>query len=147
MPEFNARTPQEANEPNKLPIVSIANRVRNLLIATRLRTLLIGGGILLFVVVAVPVGLLIYPSSGLAVETVTCDQWLLGKTGECVDTGGSGTVEACKADSRAEVDDATPCRVPPWSTVLRRRIQCLFRYDRGLPQRAGLSSRRGRLTL
>ena len=114
MPDFDTRTRQEPNQPNRPRTLSIASRVRNLLIAMRLRTLLFGGGILLFVVVAVPVGALIYSSSGLAAETVTCDQWLLGKTGECSSPRASGVVvEACKADSRAEVYDGTPCREPP----------------------------------
>src|SRR5215212_6467928 len=83
MPDFNTRKPQEPNEPNRLHIqlianklrslsmaskgrfVSIAKKVRSLLVANRLRTLLIGGGILLLVVAAVPVGLLIYSSSGM----------------------------------------------------------------------------------
>jgi hypothetical protein len=133
MPDFDTRTRQEPNQPNRPRSLSIASRVRN-------------GGILLFVVVAVPVGVLIYSSSGLAAETVTCDQWLLGKTGECFSPGASGVVvEACKADSRAEVYDGTPCMVPPlWSTVLQRRLQRLLRYDTGLPPLAGRSSRRGR---
>jgi hypothetical protein len=101
MPDFDTRTRQEPNQPNRPRSLSIASRVRN-------------GGILLFVVVAVPVGVLIYSSSGLAAETVTCDQWLLGKTGECSSPGASGVVvEACKADSRAEVYSGTPCREPP----------------------------------
>jgi hypothetical protein len=82
MPDFDARKPQERNDPNRVRIQScanklrtlliatrprivlIANRVRNALIENRLRTLLIGGGILLLVV-AVPVGLLMYSSSGM----------------------------------------------------------------------------------
>jgi hypothetical protein len=119
MPDFDTRTRQEQNQPNRPRSLSIASRVRNLLIAMRLRTLLFGGGILLFVVVAVPVGVLIYSSSGLAAETVTCDQWLLGKTGECSSPGASGgVVEVCKADSRAEVYNGTPCREPPSSDPL-----------------------------
>ena len=104
MPDFDTRkTPQEPPEPNRLRFPLMANK---------LRALLIGGGILLFVVVAVPAGLLIYASSGLAAETVTCDQWMLGKTGTCYAPEEGDTVEVCKADSRDEVDDETPCRQP-----------------------------------
>ena len=124
MPDFDTRTPQEPNEPNRLPIMSIANRVRNLLIATRLRTLLIGGGTLLFVVVAVPVGLLIYSSIVLATETVTCDQWMLGKTGECFAPGEGVTAEVCKAEGRHLVDSNTLCRQPPSSPP----PYCTFSY-------------------
>jgi Tol biopolymer transport system component len=101
MPDFNTRKPQEPNEPNRLGIslladklralliaskhrtplivnrsrslltagkqrvVLIADGLRSLLVAHRLRTLLISGGILFFVVAVVPVGLLIYSSSGM----------------------------------------------------------------------------------
>src|SRR5215212_10017002 len=44
-------------------LVLLAERLRSLLVVRRLRTLLIGGGILLFVVAAIPVGLLISCSS------------------------------------------------------------------------------------
>jgi Tol biopolymer transport system component len=82
MPDFDTRTPQKPNEPSRhrtasiadklrallvaarSRVPSIANRVRSLLSATTLRALLIGGGILFFVAIAVPVGLLIYPSGG-----------------------------------------------------------------------------------
>ena len=71
--DFDTQKPQVPNEPNKLRtllsaisprIALIANRTRNLLNANKLRTLLIGGGTLLFVVVAVLVGLRIYSSGG-----------------------------------------------------------------------------------
>jgi Tol biopolymer transport system component len=79
MPDFDTRKPQESNEPSRSRIRSIANRLSSLLSASKIRiqsiartirrplmanrnrTLLIGGG-LLFVMVAVPVGLLIYSS-------------------------------------------------------------------------------------
>jgi hypothetical protein len=64
MPDFNTQKPQKPNEPNKLRIPVIASKFCSLLIATRLRPLLIGGGILLFVAVAVPVGLLLYSFGG-----------------------------------------------------------------------------------
>ncbi len=124
MPDFDTQTRQEPNEPNRPRSLSIAGRVRILLIAMRLRTLLIGGGILLFVVVAVPVGLLIYSSSGLATETVTCEQWMLGKTGECFAPGEGTTVEVCKAGGRHLVDSNTPCRQPPSSPP----PYCTFSY-------------------
>ena len=89
MPDFNTRRPQEQNRPSKLRTALIANKLRTLLFATRLRSLLIVsklrtlfmantlrrllmanrrrslliGGVLLCVMVAVPVGLLIYSSS------------------------------------------------------------------------------------
>jgi Tol biopolymer transport system component len=55
MPDFDTRTPREPDEPNGLRSRSLTDRVRNSLIANRLRTLLIGGGILLFAMVAVSV--------------------------------------------------------------------------------------------
>jgi len=81
MPDFDTRKPQGSDEPNSPRIQSIANRlsslltaskprllsmastVRDSLIANRLRSLLIGG-VLLFVIAAVPVGLLLYSVSG-----------------------------------------------------------------------------------
>ncbi len=60
MPDFDTRRPQEQNVPNEPRIGLIANKLRSAFVATRLRVFLIGGGILLFVAVAVPVGLLIY---------------------------------------------------------------------------------------
>src|SRR5918997_5177286 len=83
MPDFDTRKPQEPNEPSRLRIALIASklrtllitgkpripliahRLRSLLIANKLRSLLIGGVILLFVGVAVTVGLPIYSSSGI----------------------------------------------------------------------------------
>src|SRR4028119_1918832 len=82
MPDFDTRGPQGTNEPSKLRIPSISNRLRNLLIATwprigsianrvrsllianRFRTLLVSGGILMLVV-TVPVGLSVYSSGGM----------------------------------------------------------------------------------
>jgi hypothetical protein len=66
MPNFDTRGPRDSSEANTL------------------RILLICGGILSFVLVAIPVGLLLYSSSGLAAGTVTCEEWRLGKTGYCV---------------------------------------------------------------
>src|SRR5215211_7271551 len=81
MPDFDTRTPQEANEPNrprmrlianrlssllsvgKLRILSIASTLRRSLMAIRLRSLLIGG-VLLFVIAPASVGLLIYSFGG-----------------------------------------------------------------------------------
>ena len=48
---------------SKVRVRLLAERLRSLLVATRLRTLLISGGILLFVVAAIPIGLLIYSTS------------------------------------------------------------------------------------
>ena len=115
MLDFDTRNPHEPNEPNRLRFPLMANK---------LRALLIGGGILLFVVAAVPVGLLIYSSSGpsnrqQAVKTreedvevagtVTCERWMLGKTGTCYAPSEGDTAEVCQAESRYEVDDETPC--------------------------------------
>jgi Tol biopolymer transport system component len=70
MPDFDTRKPQDPNQPNKVRIqvganklrpLLISNRPRMRLVANKLRTLLIGGGILLFVVTTI--GLLIYSSS------------------------------------------------------------------------------------
>jgi TolB protein len=64
MPDFDTRQPQESDEPNGLRSRSLTNRVRNSLIANRLRTLLIGGGITLFVGVGISVGLVMYSLGG-----------------------------------------------------------------------------------
>ena len=53
MPDFDTRRPQEPDQPNRLRSRSPTNGVRNLVSAPRLRTLSIGGAILLCVVVAV----------------------------------------------------------------------------------------------
>src|SRR5215210_7366988 len=53
MPDFDTRKPQEPNEPSRHRIALIADKLRSSLMANRLRAFLIGGGILLFVVVAV----------------------------------------------------------------------------------------------
>src|SRR5215216_7384674 len=78
--DFDTRTPQEANEPNrprmnllanrlsrllsasKHRIFSMASTLRRSLMANKLRSLLIGG-VLLFVIAPASVGLLIYSSS------------------------------------------------------------------------------------
>ena len=83
MPDFDTRTPQRPNEPNRSRITLIANRLRGLLTASKLRilsmattfrrllmanrrrTLLIGGSTVLFMVAAA-LGLSIYSSSELA---------------------------------------------------------------------------------
>jgi Tol biopolymer transport system component len=67
MPDFDTRRPQEQNVPNEPGIGMVANKLRSALMATRLRALLMGGGILLFVV-ALPVGLLIYSPSWLGAQ-------------------------------------------------------------------------------
>jgi hypothetical protein len=113
MPDFDTRTRQAPDEPNRPRSLSIASRVRNRLIAVRLRTLLIGGGILLYVVVALPVGLLGYSYSGRAPKTVACDELALGKLGDCSAPTEGDTVEVCKADSRAEVESLARCRLAP----------------------------------
>src|SRR5215211_1712368 len=81
MPDFDTRKPQGSNEPNRPRMTSITNRLSGLLsaskhrilsiasalrrslIANRYRSLFVGG-VLLFVVVAAPVGLLIYSFGG-----------------------------------------------------------------------------------
>src|SRR3712207_1890047 len=81
MPDFDTRKPQGSGERNSSRVSSTANRLRGLLTASKLRTLsmantlrssfmanrrrsLLLSGVLLCVMVAVPVGLLIYSSSG-----------------------------------------------------------------------------------
>ena len=124
MPDFDTRTPREPSGPNKLRthlsatrarIVLIATRVRNLLIANRLRTLSIGGALLLLVV-AVPIGLLIYSSSkeqpdpvGTPVGTVTCDRSYLVGARSCIAPRTDGDSVLCKAKSRALVEDEVSC--------------------------------------
>jgi hypothetical protein len=144
MPDFDTRTRQEPDEPDGPRNPSIVSGVRALLIAMRLRTLLIGGGVLLFVVVAVPVGLIGYSYSGLAPGTVTCDEFELGKLGHCYAPGTWDTVEVCKAASRNEVNDYTPCRKAPSDTpqfatgsyLVNTMEECLEirRQDKSLPR-------------
>jgi WD40-like Beta Propeller Repeat len=67
MPDFDTRRPQEQNVPNEPGIGMVANNLRSALMASRLRALLMGGGILLFVV-ALPVGVLIYSPSWLGAQ-------------------------------------------------------------------------------
>lgn len=110
MPDFDTRRPQKSNDPDKVRISLlanklralliatrpriqlIANRFRSLLIANRLRTLLISGGVLLFVVAAIPVGLLVYSSSGMGEQ-----QKGLGKEGRG-DMYASGDQQAVMAE-------------------------------------------------
>ena len=80
MPDFDTRTPQGSNEPNRPRMTSITNRLSSLLSASKFRILSIAsalrrsviasryrslfvGGVLLFAVAA-PVGLLIYSFGG-----------------------------------------------------------------------------------
>jgi Tol biopolymer transport system component/uncharacterized protein YjbI with pentapeptide repeats len=82
IPDFDTRTPQEPDEPNRLrnPLIayrlralltttkrriqSIANGLRSLVLANKVRTSLLGGVILLLVGPAFTVGLPLYSSSG-----------------------------------------------------------------------------------
>ena len=111
MPNFDTRTRQESNEPKRHRIASIAdklrallisarscvqliaNRVRSLLSATALRALLIGGGVLFFVAVAVPVGLLIYSSGGKSNQKIADEHSSGGKGNQQVaDEHSSGGI-------------------------------------------------------
>jgi hypothetical protein len=133
VPDFDTRKPQEPNEPSrhhiasfvdklrallvaaKSRIPSIANHVRSLSSATTLRTWLIGGGVLFFVAVAVPVGLLIYPSGGKGNQQVAEDhssggddhQWEaknanLEPLATCSSNGSGHEREVLDDDSRAK---------------------------------------------
>jgi hypothetical protein len=124
MPDFDTKTPQEPNEPNKLRthwnatkgrIALIATRVRNLVIANRLRTSLIGGALLLLAL-ALPIGLLIYSYSkgqpdpvGTPVGTVTCDRSYLVGARSCIAPRTKGDSVLCRARSRAQVEDEVYC--------------------------------------
>ena len=83
MPDFDTRKPPGTNEPRRSRIQSIVNELRSLLTVTKHRLAfmvdalsilwvenrprsLLAGALLLFVIVAAPLGLLIYPLSGLA---------------------------------------------------------------------------------
>ena len=99
----------------------------------------------MFVVVAVPVGLIGYSYSGLAPGTVNCDEFELGKLGECSAPGEGETVEVCKAASRNEVVNGyTPCRKAPSDTpqfatgsyLVNTMEECLEirRQDKSLPR-------------
>jgi Tol biopolymer transport system component len=83
MPDFDTRKPPESDEPRRSRIQSIVNELRSLLTATKRRLAftvdalsilwvenrprsLLAGAVLLFVIAAAPLGLLIYPLSGLA---------------------------------------------------------------------------------
>ncbi len=121
MPDFDTRKPQEPNEPSRLRtqlvahkhrIQSMANRLRSFVLANRLRPLLIAY-VLLLLMVGVPIGLRLYSTTWLGValgaETVTCDQFMLTKVGEC----HTPTVEPyfiCMAASRDEVESSDGCR-------------------------------------
>ena len=96
-------------------VLSIANRLRSLLIANRLRTLLTGGVLLLFVVTA-PVGLFIYSPWDAGVpgpgyydldDRVSCDSYVLTKTGDCVRPESSEYRVYCEAENRSQVDEFT----------------------------------------
>jgi hypothetical protein len=124
MPDFDTQTPQEPNEPNKLRthwnatkgrIALIATRVRNLVIANRLRTPLIRGALLLLAL-ALPIGLLIYSYSKgqpapvrTPVGTVTCDRSYLVGARSCIAPRTKGDSVLCKAWSRAQVEDEVSC--------------------------------------
>ena len=108
MPDFDTRKPRGHNEPNRVRIQVVANKLRTVLIATRprLRTLLVGGGVFLFVIVAVPAGLLMYSSGGpttggdqpQVVNEVTCGTDYLHKTGECHPPSPGEEVEICEPE-------------------------------------------------
>ena len=66
MPDFHTRRPRGPNEPDGLAVRSHASKLRSLSIANRLGTLLIGGVVLSFAIVAVYVAPPPYPSSGQA---------------------------------------------------------------------------------
>ena len=71
-PDFNTRKPQGSNEPNGPRIRSVAHTLSSLLSASTIRRSLIAninrslliGGVLIFVIIAAPVGLLIYTFGG-----------------------------------------------------------------------------------
>jgi Tol biopolymer transport system component len=82
MPDFDTRRPQEQDVPNEPGIGLVAHKLRTALMATRLRVLLIGGGILLFVA-AVPVVLLIYSPSWLGDQQEGMDSPLSVSAADC----------------------------------------------------------------
>ena len=84
MPDFDTRRPQEQNVPNEPGIGMVANKLRSALMASRLRALLMGGGILLFVV-ALPVGLLIYSPSWLGAQDKGSSQREVGSSQQTSD--------------------------------------------------------------
>jgi hypothetical protein len=103
MPDFNTQRTQERTRPNKL---------RALLTANWLRTVLISVGILFFVMVVVPSGLLIYQYSEIgdqpddqqqavgSEETVTCDERYLSQAGLCVPPHSPKYSVVCGGKSR-----------------------------------------------
>jgi Tol biopolymer transport system component len=84
MPDFDTRRPQEQNVPNEPGIGMVANKLRSALMASRLRALLMGGGILLFVV-ALPVGVLIYSPSWLGAQDQGSSQREVGSSQQTSD--------------------------------------------------------------
>jgi hypothetical protein len=95
---------------SKPRMLLLANRLRGLLPAYRLRTLLISGAILLFVVLAAPVGLLIYSSSKPdeqppeQPETVVCDMKNFQAVGTCMDPYyKTVSVVVCELNSKGEI--------------------------------------------
>jgi Tol biopolymer transport system component len=118
MPNFDTRTPQEPDEPNELRSRSLTNRVRNPLIATRLRTLLVGGGVLWFVVaglsvVGISLEVLIYSSSTHGNDQKVARDGPVEKKSELVGGNQQEATSSHSSDGReqqAGVDDSSDPR-------------------------------------
>ena len=113
MPDFDTHKLQDPNEANKGRPGLMATKLKSSLMADKLLSLLMVVAVvafLLFMAKAIPMAQRIYAFS--FPETVTCDQWMLGKAGVCHAPEEGDTVEVCKADSRDKVDDETSCRTP-----------------------------------
>ncbi len=128
MPDFHTRRARGPNEPDGLAVRSHASKLRSLSIANRLGTLLIGGVVLSFAIVAVYVAPPLYPSNeqasgGHEEETtggdrqraaneLACGTDFLSKTGNCHPPSPGEGVEICEADTYGHID-TTKCRPAP----------------------------------
>lgn len=115
MPDFDTRQPQEEGQDDVVPVdraASIANKVRTLLMANKLRAVLVGG--VLLVVAAVPLWLLPHLSSA---THVTCEGSTWYENAECVPPGPGSSPDGivrCIALTREAVTELGSCRGEQW---------------------------------
>src|SRR5215218_2891923 len=122
MPDFDTRRLQEEGQDDVVPVdraASIANKVRTLLMANKLRAVLVGG-VLLVVAAAIPLWLLTHPSSETHSSSesgpyVTCEGSTWVENAECVPPGSSPDgIVRCKAPTREAVTRTGHCRGEQW---------------------------------
>jgi hypothetical protein len=119
MPDFDTRRPPEEGPDGaatRAPVASIANKVRTLLMANKLRAVLVGG-VLLVVAAAAPLWLLPHLSSA---THVTCEGSNWWEHAECVPPGSSpggsspDGIVRCLALTREAVTRSGSCRDEQW---------------------------------